>query len=123
MVTQTTIDAERRAQPAERVHDRLLRIRVEGDEVAGKHDHLGLLRVCDGDVLSDLPGRHEGTDVDIGELTDAKTLEGGRQARQPDGLCRGLEIEAPIKETIPSGHKRRPGGQSGRSFQKTPSRR
>ena len=123
VVAQTAVDAERRAQAAQSVYGGLLRIGVEGDEVAGEHDRLGSLRVGDGDVLADLPGGHERADVNVGELADAESLEGARQAWQANGLRRHLEVQPPVQQAVGSSHEGRAGDHGGGSFQKLPPRR
>ena len=122
MIAQTAVDAERRAQAAQSVHDGLLGMGVEGDEVAGERDQVGSLRVGDGDVPADFLGRHEGADVNVGKLADAESLEGAREAWQADGRRRHLEVQPPVQQAVCSGHKRRASGHGGGSFQKLPPR-
>ncbi len=122
MIAQAAIDPERRAQAAKSVYDGALRSRVEGDKVAGEHDHVGLLRIGDSDIFADLIGGHEGADVNIRKLADAESFEGARQSRQMDGPRGDVEVETSVEQAIGAGNEGRADGNGGSVLQKIASR-
>src|SRR5262249_5919966 len=109
VIAETAPDAIGRAETRKGFDNRLLRGGIEGDEVAGEDDQVGLGGVGDLDILADLRGRHVGADVDVRELADTKTLKGAGQTREADGRRGGFEIEASVQKAVRASDEGRPG--------------
>ena len=123
VIAETAPDAEGGAESGEGLDGRPGGVRVEGDEVAGEDDHVGLQLVDDGGVFADLVGGHVGADVDVGELGDAEALEGGGELREADLRAGGLEVQAAVEEAVGAGDEGRAGDNRGRAAEEGAARR
>jgi hypothetical protein len=67
--------AVRCAKACERLNHIALRRGVPGDVVAGQHNQVGIQLVGHCDAAANLVRRHEGANMEIGKVRDAKTFE------------------------------------------------
>src|SRR6516162_7227249 len=120
MVAETPEDAERGAEPGQRVDYYALRGGAEGEKVAGEGDQVGLEGIGDAHELANLVLVHERADMNVGELYDAEAVERLRQACQTNRLLSGFEVQPAIKQAVRTGHKRSSDGSSGSVLQPLP---
>ncbi len=106
VVPEAAENAVGRTKARERLDHFALRLGVPADEVPGQHDQVGFQLVGDRDATANLVRGHEGADVEIGKLGDAKALEGFGQARQPDAPVSDLHVEPAVEKPVGRGHER-----------------
>jgi len=76
MVAEATENTIGRTKARERLDHFSLRGSIVGDVVAGQRHHVGFQPVGDCDATANLVRSHEGADVKVGKLDDAKALKG-----------------------------------------------
>src|SRR5215469_14649133 len=81
--------------------------RIPSNVVAGQCNEVGLQAVSDHDATSNVVPGSERTHVDVGELSDTKTIEAFWQTRKAEALPHDFHILATVKEPISRSHERR----------------
>src|SRR5512146_905955 len=105
VVAQAAENTIRRLESRQLLHHRSLSCGIVGEEVAGQRHQVPLQLVGYRNVSANFLGAHEGADVEIGELDNAETFEGLRQAPEPDPPIGGFKVEPAIEEPIGASNK------------------
>jgi len=92
MVSQASENAVRRPQARQHTNHVALGFPVPTDVVPGQGDQVSFQAVGNGDAVANVVRSCERTDMNVGKLGDAKTLEGFGQARQPYALTNDFYV-------------------------------
>src|SRR5438477_13061952 len=105
MVAEAAENTEWRLQARKRFYHLSLHCRIPAGEVPGQRQQIPLQTVRDGCVATNLISAHEGANMEIGKLDNAKALEGLGQARQEDALASDFQVKSAIEKAVGSGDK------------------